>query len=75
MNEELNGTLDNGERVPLEWMFEKQTELVRQPHPDVKLRDHLEKMCQQTLRLVDKLRQERGLTVYCHGHFCDGFHS
>jgi len=62
MNTESGKGRDNRERIHLEWMFENQPEFVRELHREGKLRDHLEKKCQQALRLVDKLKQERGLS-------------
>lgn len=62
MSTESDNFPDSRERVHLEWMFENQPEFVRQLHREGKLRDHLEKKNQQALRLVDKLKQERGLS-------------
>lgn len=54
--------LDSRERVHLEWMFENQPDFLRELHQKNQLRPHLEKKLQQALRLVDRLKQERGLS-------------
>jgi hypothetical protein len=42
-------------------MFENQPDLVRQLHQSGKLRQHLDQKYQQALRVVDRLKRERGL--------------
>lgn len=53
--------LDSRARVHLEWMFENQPQLVQQLHKSSKLLPHLEKKEAQALRLVDRLKAERGM--------------
>jgi hypothetical protein len=54
--------LDSRARVHLEWMFERQPELVRQLHQQGKLREHLEEKYQQGLRMVDRLKSQGGMS-------------
>jgi hypothetical protein len=54
--------LDSRQRVHLEWMFENQPQLLRALHHQNQLRQHLDQKHQQALRLVDRLKEERGLS-------------
>ena len=58
----MNEPLDSRQRVHLEWMFENQPQLTRELHQSGKLRQHLDQKHQSALRLVDQLKQSRGLS-------------
>lgn len=60
MSEQQN-SLDSSQRAHLEWMFENQPDLVRDLARTGKLQQHLDAKSQQALRLVDRLKQERGM--------------
>ena len=59
-----SGDLDSRGRVHLEWMFENRPEFLRELSRSGKLRQHLDEKNQQALRLVDILKQERGMTEH-----------
>lgn len=54
--------LDSRSLIHLKWMFDNQPQLVRELHQVNKLESHLEDKNQQALKLVEKFKNQRGMS-------------